>query len=143
MRGDNLIVVLKCIFLKFTGAEHLLMCLLAICMSSLKKRLFSFSAPFWTALLALMLFSRNEHDVVNQLCVTPWTAAHQAPQSLGLSRQECCSGVPLPSPPHSRSSYSIKEDRHTNLPLHRRPHSDQGVLRARQRRINSAEEEIS
>ena len=33
-----------------------------------------------------------------RLKVTPWTAAHQAPPSMGLSRQECWSGVPLPSP---------------------------------------------
>ena len=33
-----------------------------------------------------------------QLLVTPWTAAHQAPLSMGFSRQECWSGVPLPSP---------------------------------------------
>ena len=33
-----------------------------------------------------------------QLSVTPWTAAHQAPPSMGLSRQEYWSGVPLPSP---------------------------------------------
>ena len=32
------------------------------------------------------------------LLVTPWTAAHQAPPSMGLSRQEYWSGVPLPSP---------------------------------------------
>ena len=29
---------------------------------------------------------------------TPWTAAYQAPPSMGFSRQEYCSGVPLPSP---------------------------------------------
>ena len=29
---------------------------------------------------------------------TPWTAAHQAPLSMGFSRQEYWSGVPLPSP---------------------------------------------
>ena len=29
---------------------------------------------------------------------TPWTAAYQAPPSVGFSRQEYCSGVPLPSP---------------------------------------------
>ena len=32
-----------------------------------------------------------------RLCATPWTAAHQAPPSMGFSRQECWSGVPLPS----------------------------------------------
>ena len=32
------------------------------------------------------------------LLTTPWTAAHQAPLSVGFSRQEYWSGVPLPSP---------------------------------------------
>ena len=30
--------------------------------------------------------------------VTPWTTAHQAPPSMGFSRQEYWSGLPLPSP---------------------------------------------
>ena len=33
-----------------------------------------------------------------QLCATPQTAAHQAPSSLGFSRQEHWSGLPFPSP---------------------------------------------
>ena len=33
-----------------------------------------------------------------RLFKTPWTAAHQAPPSMGFSRQEYWSGVPLPSP---------------------------------------------
>ena len=33
------------------------------------------------------------------LLATPWTVAHQAPPSMGVSRQEYWSGVPLPSPP--------------------------------------------
>ena len=32
------------------------------------------------------------------LLATPWTAAYQAPPSMGFSRQEYSSGVPLPSP---------------------------------------------
>ena len=32
------------------------------------------------------------------LFTTPWTAAYQAPPSMGFSRQEYWSGVPLPSP---------------------------------------------
>ena len=32
------------------------------------------------------------------LLATPWTAAYQAPASMGFSRQEYWSGVPLPSP---------------------------------------------
>ena len=33
-----------------------------------------------------------------QLFVTPWTVAHQAPLSMGFSRQEYWSGLPFPSP---------------------------------------------
>ena len=33
-----------------------------------------------------------------RLAATPWTAAYQAPPSVGFSRQEYWSGVPLPSP---------------------------------------------
>ena len=33
-----------------------------------------------------------------QLFSTPWTAAYQAPLSMGFSRQEYWSGVPSPSP---------------------------------------------
>ena len=33
-----------------------------------------------------------------QLSATPWTATFQAPPSMGFSRQEYWSGVPLPSP---------------------------------------------
>ena len=33
-----------------------------------------------------------------RLFATPWTAAYQAPLSMGFSRQEYWSGLPLPSP---------------------------------------------
>ena len=33
-----------------------------------------------------------------RLCATPWSAAYQAPPSMGFSKQEYWSGVPLPSP---------------------------------------------
>ena len=33
-----------------------------------------------------------------QLFLTPWTVAYQAPQSMGISRQEYWSGLPFPSP---------------------------------------------
>ena len=45
-------------------------------------------------LLLLSRFSRV------RLCATPQTAAHQAPPSLGVSRQELWSGLPFPSPMH-------------------------------------------
>ena len=34
------------------------------------------------------------------LLATPWTAAYQAPPSMGFSRQEYWGAVPSPSPPH-------------------------------------------
>ena len=43
----------------------------------------------------LLLFSCS---VVSNSFTTPWTVAHQAPLSIGFSRQECCSGFPFLSP---------------------------------------------
>ena len=40
-----------------------------------------------------------------QLCATPRTAAHQAPPSLGFSRQEHWSGLPFPSPMHESEKW--------------------------------------
>ena len=45
--------------------------------------------------ISMLLLSRFSHV---QLCVTPQTAAHQVPPSLGFSRQEQWSGLPCPSP---------------------------------------------
>ena len=42
-----------------------------------------------------------------RLLVTPWTAAYQAPLSMGFSRQEYWSGVPLPSPLYSETSHQL------------------------------------
>ena len=39
------------------------------------------------------------------LFATPWTAACQAPPSMGVSRQEYWSGLPLPSPKSSTALY--------------------------------------
>ena len=50
--------------------------------------------PPKNSLLLLSRFSRV------RLCVTPETAAHQAPLSLGFSRQQHWSGLPFPSPMH-------------------------------------------
>ena len=40
---------------------------------------------------------------------TPWTAAYQAPPSMGFSRQEYWSGVPLPSPFQSLPFLKVSE----------------------------------
>ena len=53
--------------------------------------------------LLLLLLSRFSRV---RLWATPWTAAHQAPPSMGFSRQEYWSGVPSPSP-MSITTYSI------------------------------------
>ena len=43
---------------------------------------------------------KSESEVAQSCPIpaTPWTAAHQAPPSMGFSRQEYWSGVPSPSP---------------------------------------------
>ena len=38
---------------------------------------------------------------------TPWTAAFQAPPSMGFSRQEYWSGVPLPSPNNHCTNWNV------------------------------------
>ena len=48
-------------------------------------------------LLLLLLLSRFSRV---RLCATPKMAAHQAPPSLGFSRQEHWSGLPFLSPIH-------------------------------------------
>ena len=46
--------------------------------------------------MLLLLLLRSRFSRV-RLYATPQTAAHQAPPSLGFSRQEYWSGLPLPS----------------------------------------------
>ena len=41
---------------------------------------------------------KSESEITQSVLATPWTAAYQAPPSMGFSRQEYWSGVPLPSP---------------------------------------------
>ena len=52
-----------------------------------------------------------------RLLATPWTAAHQAPPSMGFSRQECWSGLPLPSPSPLWSLLFIKDGNYTLRPI--------------------------
>ena len=58
--------------------------------------------PSFKQLLLLLLLS---HFSRVWLCATPQTAAHQAPPSLGFSRQEHCSGLPFPSPMHESEKW--------------------------------------
>ena len=51
--------------------------------------------------LTLVSSNKVKESEVAQSCPTlcdPWTVAHQAPLSLGFSRQEYWSGLPFPSP---------------------------------------------
>ena len=50
-----------------------------------------------------------------RLLVTPWTAAYQAPPSMGFSRQEYWSGVPLSSPSHKQCPLISTAQRETLL----------------------------
>ena len=56
----------------------------------------------YITMLLLLLLSRFCHV---QLCGTPEMAAHQAPPSLGFSRQEHWSGLLLPSPMHESEKW--------------------------------------
>ena len=60
-------------------------------------------------LLLLSCFSRI------RLRVTPQTAAHQAPSSLGFSRQEYWSGLPSPSPMHETEKCKCQSHSHAQL----------------------------
>ena len=52
--------------------------------------------------LLLLLLSRFRRV---RLCATPQMAAHEAPLSLGFSRQEHWSGLPFPSPMHQSEKW--------------------------------------
>ena len=67
------------------------------CSHEIKRRLLLGRKVMTNLLLLLLLLSRFSRV---RLCATPETAAHQAPPSLGFSRQEHWSGLPFPSPMH-------------------------------------------
>ena len=73
-----------------------LLCILTLSSTKLPMPLIIIENPNENYLL-LLLLSHFSHV---QPCATPWTAAHQAPPSLGFSRQEHWSGLPFPSPMH-------------------------------------------
>ena len=61
-----------------------------------------YDSTYMKYLLLLLLLSRFSRV---WLCATPQTAAHQAPPSLGFSRQEHWSGLPFPSPMHESEKW--------------------------------------
>ena len=55
-------------------------------------------ASYWQILILLLSpWSEVKSLSCVQLVATPWTAAYQAPPSVGFSRQEYWSGLPFPS----------------------------------------------
>ena len=56
-------------------------------------------------LINMLLLLLLSHFSRVRLCVTPQTAAYQAPLSLGFSRQEHWSGLPFPSPMHESEKW--------------------------------------
>ena len=75
-------------------------------------------------------------SVVSDSIVTPWTVAHQAPLSMGLSRQAYWSGLPFPSPgifPTQGLNLCLLHWQADSLPV-----SQQGSPRAHESRDNEA-----
>ena len=72
------------------------------CSHEIKRRLLLGRKAMTNLLLLLLLLSRFSRV---RLCATPETAAHQAPPSLGFSRQEHWSGLPFPSPMHESEKW--------------------------------------
>ena len=66
----------------------------------LKPGLENFEHYFTSVCYDMLCYAMLSHFSRVRLCVTPQMAAHQAPPSLGLSRQEHWSGLPFPSPMH-------------------------------------------
>ena len=67
---------------------------------SFENKVLSLSFPISLSFLVILLLLLLSRFSRVQLCATPETVAHQAPRSLGFSRQEQWSGLPFPSPMH-------------------------------------------
>ena len=70
-----------------------------------KTLFYSYYRLFIDYLSTLQLLLLLSHFSRVQLCAIPEKAAHQAPPSLGFSRQEHWSGLPFPSPMHEREKW--------------------------------------
>ena len=59
----------------------------------------------WLSILCMLLLLLLSRFSRIRLCATPEMAAHQAPPSLGFTRQEHWSGLPFPSPMHESEKW--------------------------------------
>ena len=84
------------------GRSPVLVCRMFVGIHLLHICNLSFGAEFMDMRLLLLLLSRFSRV---WLCETPEMAAHQAPPSLGFSRQEHWSGLPFPSPMHESEKW--------------------------------------
>ena len=68
--------------------------------SSALSFIYSPTLTRWTFVCKVMSLLFNMLSCFSRirLCATPWTAAYQVPLSMGFSRQEYWSGLPLPYP---------------------------------------------
>ena len=64
-----------------------------------------FLMVYFLSFFSLLLLLLLSHFSRVWLCATPQTSAHQAPPSLGFSRQEHWSGLPFPSPMHESEKW--------------------------------------
>ena len=67
--------------------------------------LYAFKWPGSDGQCSVLLLLLLSHFSRVRLCATPETAAHQAPPSLGFSRQDYWSGLPFPSPMHESEKW--------------------------------------
>ena len=68
-------------------------------------------------------------SVVSDSFATPWTVACQDPLSMGFPRQECCGGLPFPSPgilPHQGLNPHLLHWHMDSLPLSHLGSPDRG-----------------
>ena len=85
--------------------------------SAIKKNTFESVLMRWMKLELLYRMKVKVNSLSRVWLCDPWTVAHQAPPSMGFSRQEYWSGLPFPSPrifQTQRSNQSLPHFRQTH-----------------------------